>query len=144
MSWEGQGGAGRRWCVPSAGCAQCPDGFAGSVVLQLQHRTCPSTHRAGTSVAAGFWAQAVKKQWLFLTLLLHCLGSSGAVGSVWWHPAAAFLGAGLEVRIYIVPSSRRKGAKRFKTVKLRKQRLLILQLCKNPFCSQSPAKEGDY
>lgn len=46
----------------------------------LCDRTCPSTHRAGISVAGRFWAKAGKKKWLFLTQLLHCLGPSGAVG----------------------------------------------------------------
>lgn len=46
--------------------------------------------------------------------------------------------------LYTVPSSRKKGTKRCKTAKLRKERLLILEFCKNPFWSQSPAKEDDF
>lgn len=123
VSREGQGAAGRRWCWLSLGCAQSPDGFAGSVVLQLQQRTCPSTHRAGISVAGRFWAKAVQKKWLFVTQLMHCLGSTGAVGREVCDSTLQlpFCELTWKLGIYTVPSSRRKGTKRLKTPKLRKR-----------------------
>lgn len=92
-------------------------------MLQLQHRTHPSTHRACISVAGRFWAKAVEKNWLFLTQLMHCLGSSGAVGREVCDGTLQppFWELTWKSGIYIVPSSRRKGTERLKTVKLRKR-----------------------
>lgn len=101
----------------------CPDGFVGSVMLQLQHRTCPSTPRAGISVAGWFWAKAVRKKWLFVSQLLHCLGSTGAVGREGCDGTLQppFCQLTWKCDTCIVPSSGRKGTKRLETVKLRER-----------------------
>lgn len=47
-----QGISGRRWCWPSSGCAQCPDGFVVSVTGHV-----PAPNRAGISLTGRFWAK---------------------------------------------------------------------------------------
>lgn len=123
---QAEDGVGPAQAVPS------PDGFAGSVVLQLQRRTRPSTHRAGTSVAGRFWAKAVQKK---------VLGKGSPEELAVCHTAAALSGQpgssgkgssdgtlqppcwelAWNSAVRIVPCSRRKGTKRLKTVKLRER-----------------------